>query len=463
MARSRATSGADLALELTGGRLRAGLEDQLRDAVRDGRLQPGTRLPSSRALATELGVGRNSVADALAQLVAEGWLVARHGAGTWVAERPDDVATAPPSRPEADRPARFDLRPGIPDLSAFPRSAWVAASRRALAVAPDRSLGYGDPRGLRVLRDALAEYLGRARRVAVDPGRIVVCAGISHGLALLCSLLRRGGATTVAVEVYGHRAHHELIARSGLAVTTVPVDGRGAVVDALGEAAAVVLTPAHQFPMGMVLDPARRRQAIRWAAANGAIVLEDDYDGEFRYDRQAVGAMQSLAPDQVVYAGTVSKSLAPGLRLGWLALPAALLDDLVDVKRIAGANTSAVDQLTLAELITSGGYDRQIRRSRLVYRRRRDRLVEVLAKYAPTVEASGIAAGLHVLAHLPGRAEEEVIAVAARHGLVVEGLGAYTEPGHEHPPALVIGYATPPDHAYTAALARLDAVLAEIS
>jgi GntR family transcriptional regulator/MocR family aminotransferase len=463
MARSRATSGADLALELTGGRLRAGLEDQLRDAIRDGRLQPGTRLPSSRALATELGVGRNSVADALAQLVAEGWLVARHGAGTWVAERPDDVATAPPSRPEADRPARFDLRPGIPDLSAFPRSAWVAASRRALAVAPDRSLGYGDPRGLRVLRDALAEYLGRARRVAVDPGRIVVCAGISHGLALLCSLLRRGGATTVAVEVYGHRAHHELIARSGLAVTTVPVDGRGAVVDALGEAAAVVLTPAHQFPMGMVLDPARRRQAIRWAAANGAIVLEDDYDGEFRYDRQAVGAMQSLAPDQVVYAGTVSKSLAPGLRLGWLALPAALLDDLVDVKRIAGANTSAVDQLTLAELITSGGYDRQIRRSRLVYRRRRDRLVEVLAKYAPTVEASGIAAGLHVLAHLPGRAEEEVIAVAARHGLVVEGLGAYTEPGHEHPPALVIGYATPPDHAYTAALARLDAVLAEVS
>jgi GntR family transcriptional regulator/MocR family aminotransferase len=263
--------------------------------------------------------------------------------------------------------------------------------------------------------------------------------------------------------MHGHRAHHDLIARSGLAVTTVPVDGCGAVVDALGEAAAVVLTPAHQFPMGVVLDPARRRQALRWAAANGAILLEDDYDGEFRYDRQAVGAMQSLAPDQVVYAGTVSKSLAPGLRMGWLALPAALLDDLVDVKRIAGAHTSAVDQLTLAELITSGAYDRQIRRSRLVYRRRRDRLVEVLAKYAPTVATSGIAAGLHVLAHLPGRAEEDVIAVAARHGLVVDGLGAFTAPGHEHPPALVIGYATPPDHAYTAALARLDAVLAEVS
>jgi GntR family transcriptional regulator/MocR family aminotransferase len=463
MARSRATSGADLALELTGRPLRASLEDQLRDAIRDGRLRPGTRLPSSRALATELGVGRNSVADALAQLVAEGWLVARHGAGTWVAERPDDVAPAPPSRPAPDRPARFDLRPGIPDLSAFPRAAWVTASRRALTVAPDRSLGYGDPRGLRVLRDALAGYLGRARRVAVDPERIVVCAGIGHGLALVCGLLRRSGATTVAVEVHGHRAHQDLIARSGLAVTTVPVDGCGAVVDALGEAAAVVLTPAHQFPMGVVLDPARRRQALRWAAANGAILLEDDYDGEFRYDRQAVGAMQSLAPDQVVYAGTVSKSLAPGLRMGWLALPAALLDDLVDVKRIAGAHTSAVDQLTLAELITSGAYDRQIRRSRLVYRRRRDRLVEVLAKYAPTVATSGIAAGLHVLAHLPGRAEEDVIAVAARHGLVVDGLGAFTAPGHEHPPALVIGYATPPDHAYTAALARLDAVLAEVS
>jgi GntR family transcriptional regulator/MocR family aminotransferase len=463
MAGSRATSGADLALELTGRPVRAGLEDQLRDAIRDGRLQPGTRLPSSRALATELGVGRNSVADALAQLVAEGWLVARHGAGTWVADRPDDVAAASPSRPEGDRPSRFDLRPGIPDLSAFPRSAWVAASRRALAVAPDRSLGYGDPRGLRVLRDALADYLGRARRVAVDPGRIVVCAGISHGLALVCGLLRRRGATTVAVEAYGHRAHHDLIVSGGLGLATVPVDGRGAVVDALGEAGAVLLTPAHQFPMGVVLDPARRRRAIRWAADGGAIIVEDDYDGEFRYDRQAVGAMQSLAPDQVVYAGTVSKSLAPGLRLGWLALPAALLDELVEVKRIGGANTSAVDQLTLAELIASGAYDRQIRRSRMVYRRRRDRLVEVLTRYAPAVEASGIAAGLHVLAHLPGRPEDEVIAVAARHGLVVEGLGAYTAPGHEHPPALVIGYATPPDHAYTAALARLDAVLAEVA
>jgi GntR family transcriptional regulator/MocR family aminotransferase len=246
-------------------------------------------------------------------------------------------------------------------------------------------------------------------------------------------------------------------------VTTVPVDERGAVVDALGDEAAVLLTPAHQVPMGVVLDPARRRQAIRWAAGTGAIVLEDDYDGEFRYDRQAVGAMQSLAPDQVVYAGTVSKSLAPGLRLGWLVLPAALVDGVVDVKGSAGAHSSAVDQLTLAELIESGAYDRQIRRARLVYRRRRDRLVEMLARYSPAVEVSGIAAGLHVVAHLPGREEDDVAALAARHGLAVQGLGANTHPGHEHPPALVIGYATPPDHAYTAALARLDAVLAALS
>jgi len=463
MARSRATSGVDLALELTARPVRSGLEHELREAVRDGRLQPGARLPSSRALAKELGVGRNSVADALAQLVAEGWLVARHGAGTWVAERPDSLVAAPSTSPVHDRVARFDLRPGFPDLGAFPRTEWLAAARRALTVAPDRSLGYSDPRGLRVLREALAEYLARARRVAVDPARVVVCAGFSHGLGLVCSVLRRRAATTMAVEGFGHHLHGKMIEDSGLRFTTVPVDDRGAVVDRIGGAAAVLLTPAHQFPMGVALDPARRRQAIRWAADTGAIVLEDDYDGEFRYDRQAVGAMQSLAPDQVVYAGTVSKSLAPGLRLGWLVPPAAVVDAVVEAKRAAGAFPSVVDQLTLAEFITSGAYDRQIRRARLAYRRRRDRLLELLAGYGPAVEVSGIAAGLHALVHLPGRDEDDVVALAAQHGLAVHGLGAYTHPGHHHGPALVVGYATPPDHAYTAALARLDAVLSAVS
>ena len=443
--------------------MRSGLEQQLREAVREGRLAPGTRLPSSRTLAVDLGIARNTVADAYGQLIAEGWLVARHGAGTWVADRPDgisdDASDDAPLPPEA----RFDLRPGVPDLGAFPRSAWVAAMRRALTVAPDDALGYGDPRGLRSLREALAGYLRRARRVAASPERIVVCAGFAQGLELICAVLRRRGATTVAVESFGHRLHRDIIKASGLSVASLPVDDRGAIVDRLGDlagtesGAAALLTPAHQFPIGVALDPARRRQAVTWAADTGAIVLEDDYDGEFRYDRQAVGAMQSLAPGQVVYAGTAAKSLAPGLRLGWLVLPAPLVDEVVEVKRISGAFPSALDQLTAAELITSGHFDRHVRRARLAYRRRRDRLVGVLSRHA--VEVSGIAAGLHVLVHLRDLDEREVVVRAAEHGLALQGLRDFTEPGYERGPALVIGYATPPEHAYTSALARLTIAL----
>jgi GntR family transcriptional regulator/MocR family aminotransferase len=460
MVESRATFGAELQVDLVGRRVRSGLEDELRAAVRQGRLTPGSRLPSSRTFAKDLGIGRNSVADAYAQLVAEGWFVARHGAGTWVAERPDGGPDAPADDPDEPGRVRFDLRPGVPDLGAFPRTAWLAAARRALTVAADDSFGYGDPRGLRVLREALAEYLVRARRVAVSPGRIVVCAGFTQGLELICGVLRGRGARTVAVEAFGHQLHRDIIHASGLTTTALAVDGAGAVVGDLGDAGAALLTPAHQFPLGVALAPERRRQAIEWAADTGSIVVEDDYDGEFRYDRQAIGAMQSLVPDQVIYAGTAAKSLAPGLRLGWLVLPSALVDEVVEIKRARGMFPGTLDQLTFAELLASGGFDRQVRRARLAYRRRRDRLVAALAKEAPGVEISGIAAGLHALAHLPDRDESEVVAwAAAQHGLALQGLGDFTEPGYQRGPALVIGYATPPDHAYTSTLARLTTAL----
>ncbi|HXZ63742.1 MAG TPA: PLP-dependent aminotransferase family protein [Streptosporangiaceae bacterium] len=477
MKETRATSaGLDLHLDLSGGRPRARLESALREAVRGGRLMAGTAMPSSRALARDLGLARNTVAEAYGQLVAEGWLSARHGSGTWVTQRVGQlpsVGTA--ASRSAGRGPRYDLRPGVPDVSAFPRAAWLAAARKALAAASAAELSYADPRGLPGLRTALAEYLARARGVAVTPDRIVVCAGFSQGLELVCEVLRARGARELAVEAYGHPQHRGIAARSGLRVVPLPVDDRGADVAVLPGSrplarragpprlGAVLLTPAHQFPLGVILAPDRRRQIADWAATTGAVVIEDDYDGEFRYDRQAVGALQPLAPESVVYAGTASKSLAPGLRLGWLVVPADLLDPIVDAKRAAGRLSSSLDQLALAELIRSGGYDRQVRRARLAYRRRRDRLIAALAAAVPDVRVAGIAAGLHALVRLPGGvAERDVVTRAAARGLAVHGL-ATTQAGEQDlGPALIIGYATPPPYAFSTAIARLCAALREV-
>jgi len=456
--------GIDLHLELSGTRVRVGLEAALREAVRAGRLRPGARLPSSRALAGDLGIARNTVAEVYSQLVAEGWLTARTGAGTSVAERQAaDRGPDPQDRPQ-DRPQyrpqhgpqaaipRYDLRAGMPDLSAFPGVAWLATARKVLAAAPRQLLDYPDPRGLPQLRAALAGYLARARGVAADPDRVVVCAGFTHGLALNCGALRSAGARTLAVEAYGHQAHRDIALAQGLRLRPLAVDGSGAVVGAADGADATLLTPAHQFPLGVTLHPQRRREMARW----DGVVIEDDYDGEFRYDRQPVGALQALAPDRVVYAGTASKSLAPVLRLGWLVVPPRLLDA---VTAQLTAVPSGLDQLTLAEFIDSGRYDRHIRRARLAYRRRRDRLAAAMAGQGRHV--SGIAAGLHAVLDLPGTdTEQELITRAARHGLALDGLENYRAPGAAAEQAgLVIGYGRPPEHAYTTALARLCAVL----
>jgi GntR family transcriptional regulator/MocR family aminotransferase len=459
---SWATSGLDLHLDRTGPRVRASLENTLRDAVRTGRLAPGLLLPSSRALAVDLGIARNTVVEAYTQLVAEGWLTAEHGSGTRVADGGPAVAaaTVAPGRPP-DLP-RYNLRPGSPDVSAFPRQAWLAATRKALAAAPAEALGYCDPRGRPELRQALAGYLARARGVQVTPDRVVVCSGYTQGLALLCQVLRARGAKVLAVEAVSQETHRNAAVASGLAVDPLPVDSQGAVISQLGRAEAVLLTPAHQFPYGAALAPQRRHQVVDWAARTGGLVLEDDYDGEFRYDRQPVGALQALAPEHVVYGGTASKSLAPGLRLGWLVVPARLVDEIVAVKNLTDRSTSSVDQLTLAEFIRSGGYDRQVRRSRLAYRRRRDRLVAALQRHAPDVGITGITAGLHLLLELPaGHTEAGLIARAAARGLALEGLSGYHATPGPHPPALVVGYGTPPEHAFTGALARLTATLAD--
>lgn len=461
MARQWATLGVDLHLEPTGPHLRRGLTDALRDAVRSGRLPPGTRLPSSRSLAADLGIARNTVADAYADLVAEGWLTARQGSGTRVADRTVvPPAGETPRPPERRRPA-YDLRPGTPDLGSFPRAEWLRAARRALTAAPFEAFGYGDPRGRPELRTALAGYLSRARGVRADPERIVVCAGFAHGLRLLGAVLRARGAHTIAVESYGLDEHWKLLERAGLAMTALPFDERGTDTGRLRDAGAVLLTPAHQFPMGVPLHRDRRAAVVDWARRTGGLVLEDDYDGEFRYDRQPVGALQGLDPDHVVYLGTASKSLAPGLRLGWMALPPGVVDEVLAAK--GSVDTSGVlDQLTLAEFLTSGAYDRHVRAARTRYRRRRDALVAALAARAPAIRVTGIAAGLHVVLRLPPGTEGAVVRAAAYQGLALNGLA----PRHRHPgavaaplDALVVGYATPPDHAWSGALDALCAAL----
>ncbi|MFJ9725285.1 PLP-dependent aminotransferase family protein [Streptomyces sp. NPDC101209] len=455
-----ATLGVDLHLEPAGPGVRRGLTDALREAVRTGRLAPGTRLPSSRALAADLGIARNTVAEAYTDLVAEGWLTARQGSGTRVAERtvvpPADAAPRP--RPRSG-PAH-SLVPGTPDLGSFPRAQWLRAARRALATAPNTALGYGDPRGRVELRTALAGYLARARGVRADPERILVCAGISHGLRVLGAVLRARGASTIAVESYGLLAHWDLLADAGLRTVPLPFDERGTDPRELTDESAVLLTPAHQFPMGGTLHRDRRAAVVDWARRTGGVVVEDDYDGEFRYDRQPVGALQGLDPDHVVYAGTASKSLAPGLRLAWLVLPPDLAGEAARAKGHIDT-CGALEQLTLAEFLVSGAYDRHVRAARLRYRHRRDALVAAVARRAPHVHATGIAAGLHLVLSLPPGTEGATVRAADWQGLALHGLRRYRHPAAtvEERDALVVGYGTPPDHAWSGALDALCSAL----
>ena len=453
-------AGLDLHLQLTGPRVRAALEAALREGVQTGRLRGGMRLPASRTLAADLGIARNTVADAYGQLVAEGWLTARQGSGTRVAEH-TAAWSAPPEPDQAQpSPPRYSLRPGLPDLSAFPRAAWLAAARRAVSAAPAEAFGYSDPRGRPELRTALAAYLARTRGVRARADQIVICSGFTQALSLLSRVLASQGATAMAVEAYGHQQHRDVIDANGLSPRPVPVDDDGAMIDQISGAEAVLLTPSHQFPLGMPLAPHRRAQAVRWAGRAGAIVIEDDYDGEFRYDRRAVGAMQALAPEDVVYAGTASKTLSPAVRLGWIAVPSRLLPDIVSAKSLTDRHGSSLDELTLAELIESGEYDRHVRRCRLLYHRRRDRLLTALSRSVPRARVTGVAAGLQAVLRLaPGVREADIVAAAAGRGLALEGMRAYCPAGITHPEALVLGYATPPAHAFTTAVTRLCAVL----
>ena len=378
------------------------------------------------------------------------------------------AGAAPPaaalSPEQAPRPA-IDLSYGRADVSSFPRAAWLRSIRAALADAPNEVFGYLSGRGVPQLRTAMAGYLNRVRGTVADPEQMVICTGYAQGVTLLMGVLAARGAQRLALEDPSSNDDALPAARAaGLDVTGIPVDGDGIRAGALRDSGvdAVILTPSHQWPTGSVLSAANRAAIIRWAADRGAVVIEDDYDAEYRYDRTPVGSVQGLAPEHVVYAGSASKTLAPGLRLGWFVLPAHLTEPMAAAKIAADRGSAALEQIALADFVTRGEFDRHLRRMRPVYRRRRDALLAALARHLPWLEPVGISAGLHLVAWLPpGLDEAAVVAAARRAGVGLDAVGPYriTNPG---PGGLIFGYATVSERAIAAGVATLAQVISEL-
>ena len=419
----------------------AQIEEHLRQAIRTGTLKPGARVPSTRDLARQLGVSRGLVVNAYAQLGAEGYLVVRQGALPRVSDAVAREAAEVEEAPAAVAP-RYDFRPSLPDVSMFPRDAWLRCVRKALSEMTDADLRYGEPRGALPLRAALADYLGRVRGVVATPGRFVITTGYRQSEHLVCQALAGRGAKRIALENPGHPEQRISAQRAGLEPVMIDVDDGGMRVDELDRANvdAVVLTPTHQSPVGVTLSGERRGALLAWLRDRDAIAIEDDYDAEFRYDRAAVGALQGLEPEHVVYAGTVSKTLVPALRIGWVVVPSRLLDAVAEEKRLADRTTGQIDQHAFAHFLTSGELDRHLRRMRVRYRSRRDALVAALAEALPEARVEGIAAGLHATVRLPDGHDEVAIAEeAARRRVAIEVMADYRS-GTPGSPTLLLGY-----------------------
>jgi len=451
-------SDLQLRIDRASGGLAGQVAAELRTAIRAGRLAGGARLPASRDLARDLGTSRGVVVEAYEQLVAEGFLVSRQGSGTRVA---DLQAAAPGDHAALESLASptvaYDLRVGTPDLSAFPRRAWLAAVRQVMKAAPHEALGYGDPGGVPELRAELAAYLRRVRAAEVAAGQLVVVGGVAQGLSLVIGALAQAGPIPLAVEDPHSVRTFALLEAAGAVRMPVPVDDEGIVVEELRRtpARAVMVTPAHQYPTGVVLSPRRRAELLAWAAEVDGMVLEDDYDAEFRYDRDPVGCLQALCPQRVVLLGSVSKSLAPGLRLGWLVAPSPLAEVIRTARATSDLGSPVIDQYALAQLIASGAYDRQLRQLRRRYRARRDALAGALARWLPGAVVHGVPAGIQLYVELPpGHDEAAVVEAAAERGVAVEGV-APLRIAAGGPPALVLGFARLPEHRIAEAIRLL--------
>ena len=453
-----------IALERDSGvPLREQLARELRERIRSGRLPKDARLPGSRPLAAELGVARNVVVDAYAQLIAEGYLSTTQGAPTRVALA---IAHTPRRRAVSSIPAQlaYDFHPGLPDLGAFPHDRWLRSLRAAVRAAPLSAMGYGDPRGMPSLRESLGSYLGRVRGAIADPERIIVCSGFVQGFALVCRVLRARGIRRVAMEDPGWIVHRTIARHAGLAPVPIPVDTDGMLIEGIERArvGAVLLTPAHQFPTGVVLGAARRHELLAWARRQHGLFIEDDYDAEYRYDRDPMTALQGLAAEHVIYIGSASKRLAPGLKLGWVIVPSTLTDALTHEKALDDGGGEAIGQLTLANFITSGELDRHLHRMRLRYRKRRDALLDAVRQWLPDATVDNTAAGLYALVRLPPDTDESALISAAGHRQVgVTGLYWHHFQPDSAPPGLLLGFANLPEPAIARGIQLIGEALAE--
>lgn len=431
----------------TGVPLRVQLARALRTAIQTGRLEPASLLPSTRVLAAGLGTSRGVVVEAYEQLLVEGYVRSRHGSCTYVADRPC-TGPVPDSLPEVVVSPRYDFRPGRPDHSLFPRSAWLSALRHTLATAPSAALDYSDARGAVPARAALSAYLNRSRATAARTDRILLCTGFAQGMRLVCETLRARGVRRIAVEDPGHAFESADVRASGLELVPIPVDGYGLCVEHLTnlKVGAVYVTPAHQYPTGAVLSATRRAALLNWAELRDGFVIEDDYDGEYRYDREPIGSLQGLAPERVVLIGSVSKTLAPALRIGWVLSPKSLSHGLSQAKLDADRGSPEIDQLALSELINRGAFERHLRRTRSIYGHRRELLAAALGAYLPGLPIRGIAAGLHLSLELPPSVDElAVVSEAWRLGIYLYGMSSYRANPEVGLPALLLGYCRTPE------------------
>ncbi|MFF2810187.1 PLP-dependent aminotransferase family protein [Streptomyces sp. NPDC058000] len=447
--------------------LTAQIEGTLREEISTGVLRPGTPLPSSRQLAADLAVSRSVVVEAYGRLIAEGYLEAVRGSGTRVAAHLTPTPALPTLLDDGPvPPARWDLRTGTAHLAGFPHREWLASYQHAVRSAAPGTMDYPPLSGAAALREELARYLGRARGVLTTPGQVMAVSGFAQALGLLCAVLAEQGIDRLAMEDPCHHRQRQFVREVGLRPVAVPVDAEGLDVEALARtgARAVLVTPAHQFPTGATLSAARREALIRWARDQDAWIIEDDYDGDLWLEHGTrPPALQRLAPERVVYGGTASKSLAPGLRFGWLALPARLLAPVERMRSHRDLGSDVLTQLAFAAFLGAGHFDRHLRRQRARYRVRRESLEQSVRRFLPGVRTLGSAVGLHAYLRLPRRTDEAALVERAlRRSVLVRGGRRYHARPEQAAPALVVGYTAVPRTGIAEALQELGTAYAEL-